>query len=280
MLNKLSAKRDQVNKILGAITQSSSKEKDLANMKDVLSKRAREYAFFTEYCKRLQFFCLHLNDLFVEGTYIHDSYYSKPHAFISFTELPALMMELKQDFDDEQISSLCVSDKNDKLTITRFKAARPLDAILIKFMSIFQTYSNDLFHKTWDHCKQQLIGVQLKLGDIVVKLWEKAVHDSSHFIESLRGRSISLPKVEVLLKNYSTDKNLMKDIRNLEAGICKCIGKPLPASEMWIKECVKRMYQYNALCQHAYAASAFLQLKKTLELTGDFSIVERLASEV
>ena len=147
-----------------------------------------------------------------------------------------------------------------------------------KFVAISQTYPNDLFRKHWKTQKQQCKGGLLKLGD-VVPIWWKALEDCTNFLESLRDRSISLAYVDELLSDYKDEESLHKDIKNLEAGVCECtevgVGK-----QLWIKGCIKRMYQYRALREHASAASAFLKLKDALQLTGDFSKVEKLSTEV
>ncbi len=190
-----------------------------------------------------------------------------------------LKEELKQTFDTVPISEICHSDETHAVTIHCFIQARPLDPFVNQFIAISQTHTNDFFHQYWKDQKEQPGSLPMKISD-VVQIWKKALDDCIHLIESLRSRSIRLPRVEVLLEKYSTKQTLTDNMRNLEIGICECIGKPRPSNQAWINGCIQRMYQYQSLCQHASAALAFLQLKECLELTGDFSIVEKLASEV
>ena len=195
-----------------------------------------------------------------------------------FVEMPELIEELKQPFDTVPMSQICYSNDRNEVIICSFNQARPLDPFVNQFIAISQTHTNDFFHQYWNYQKEQFSSVQMKISD-VVQIWKKALDDCIHLIESLRSRSIRLPRVEVLLEKYSTKQTLTDNMRNLEIGICECIGKPRPSNQ-WINGCIQRMYQYQSLCQHASAALAFLQLKECLELTGDFSIVEKLASEV
>ncbi len=68
MLKKLGAKLGQVNKIIEAIdyTPSANGEKP-QSPKEVLLRRNHEYKEFRKYREQLQHFCLHINDLTVEG---------------------------------------------------------------------------------------------------------------------------------------------------------------------------------------------------------------------
>ena len=68
MLKKLEAKLGQVNKMIEAIdyTPSANGEK-CQSPKEVLSKRNHEYKEFRKYREQLRHFCLHINDLTVEG---------------------------------------------------------------------------------------------------------------------------------------------------------------------------------------------------------------------
>ena len=185
--------------------------------------------------------------------------------------------ELQQLFDDRPLSHICSSNKSDDVVIHCFELARPLEPIVDKFVAISQRHANDLFRKYWKNQKQQHKGVILKFNDIV-QIWECALEKCITFLESLRDRTISLSSVDSLLAN-KTRGNLSQDVRSLEAGVCECTKSPLP-SGVWIEGCVSRMYQYQSLFLHASAASAFLALKTSLGLTGDFSMVERLAEQV
>ena len=189
------------------------------------------------------------------------------------------MQELMKHFETTSISSLCSSDNNGAKKIKWFGAARPLDSIVKDFATLSLKYSSNFFLEVWNSQKVLFTGTNLQIGDIVVKVWQKAFEICVQHIESLRDRSISVKLVDGLLSSYSSKDVLEHEIQQLERGVCECVSKEIPNST-WIKDCVNHMYQYKSLCEHASAASAFLKLKETLELTGDFSVVERLASQV
>ena len=69
LLQKLTNKIDQVNKIIEAITQTPSREEEIAATKEILAKKEHEYFMFTKYREELQYLCHHLEDLKIEGTF-------------------------------------------------------------------------------------------------------------------------------------------------------------------------------------------------------------------
>ena len=185
--------------------------------------------------------------------------------------------EFESVFDDIPISNICSTDDNGAVIVHCFKIAHPLNPILGKFNAISNEYSNDFFRTFWKRQKQKHESTSHLNFANVVQIWEDALEECITFVKSLQNRSISLSSVQELVTKK--EENLSQDITNLEASICVCTGATPPNPE-WIGNCVERMYQYQYLCQHASAASAFVQLKETLELTGDFSMIENLAEEV
>ena len=194
-----------------------------------------------------------------------------------FTGLDSLANEFESVFDDIPMSNICSTDDTGAVVVHCFKIAHPLNPILGKFNAISNEYSNDFFRTFWKRQKQKHESISHLNFANVVQIWEDALKECITFVNSLQNRSISLSSVQELVTKR--EENLSQDISNLVAGICVCTGET-HSNPVWIHNCVTRMYQYQSLCQHASAASAFIQLKKTLQLTGDFSMVEKLADEV
>ena len=189
-----------------------------------------------------------------------------------------LKKELEKDFDDVPMSSICSIDDTDKLVVHCFKIAHPLNHILGKFNTISNKYSNDFFRTFWKRLKREYEGASHLNFANIVQIWENTLKECITFMESLRDRSISLSLVHELVTEKGKEY-LSQDITNLEASVCVCTGTT-PLKPEWIGNCVGRMYQYQSLCHHASAAKVFVQLKETLGLTGDFSMMENLAEEV
>ena len=179
-------------------------------------------------------------------------------------------------FETTKISSLC-SSEDGMMVVKCFPVAKPLDPILNQFQILSQKFPNDTFLDFWRAKKETLEDTML-IDDIVSNVWTPTFQKCVDFLESLRSRSIKLADVDQLLLKY-TPQQLELEVKHLEIGVCECISKQM-TSQSWIRVCIKRMLQYRSLCEHANAAKAFLKVKTTLGLTGDFVVVEKLAAEV
>ena len=184
---------------------------------------------------------------------------------------------LRQTFETTKISSLCSSESG-RMVVKCFPAAEPLDPILNQFQILSLKYTNDTFLDFWRAEKETLKDTPMLIDDIVNDVWTPTFQKCVYFLESLRSRTIKLADVDKLLPKYKPEQ-LELDVKHLEIGVCECIPKQI-TSQSWIRVCIKRMQQYQSLREHANAAKAFLKVKTTLGLTGDFVVVEKLAAEV
>ena len=160
----------------------------------------------------------------------------------------------------------------------RFQSALPLFPIISDFTALVRKYPNNTFNDHWNAEKKGVQNMPLQLVDVVKHVWEPVFMKCCVFLKSLQDKSIRLAEVNKLLDHY-TEKKLIFEIKQLEKGICNCRKTGIP-DDKWIESCVQRMWEYCSLRQHASAAEAFLDLKVTLDLNGDFDIVERLAAKV
>ena len=116
----------------------------------------------------------------------------------------------------------------------------------------------------------------LTLVDIHPKVWEHAFCSCQSLLQELCDRSMKLSRVDRCFKRHKSD--LEMQLGNLLAGVNACLGDR--RSGAWIKGVVRCIYDYWHLCNYQKAATAFLDLKKALNLQGDFRNVEKLATEV
>ena len=180
----------------------------------------------------------------------------------------------------EPISSLCTKDGN-TLIIPCFQSAALLFDILPKIKFMCKTHSSTTFLKIWNARIEKFRNKQLKLEDVIHDIWDSVFHDCSHYVESLKDRTIKLAAVDELLDQYGTNDEtqaLETELNSLEKGICEC--KETPSDGSWIEPCVQRMQEYHSLRQHITAARVILKVKEALSLTGDFEVIENLADQV
>ena len=191
-----------------------------------------------------------------------------------------LQQELQKDFSQEKICTLCVRE-NQEIRVLCFQSAGSLSALADKFYIMNHKHSSDLFTVIWGkemEAARNSPGGSLTLADIHSKVWDPAFHCCQSLLHDLHDRSMKLTQVDKHFKQHK-DRDLERQLKELFAGVNACLGEN--RSGTWIKGVARRIYNYWHLCNCREAASAFLDLRETLNLQkGDFSSVEKLATEV
>ena len=117
----------------------------------------------------------------------------------------------------------------------------------------------------------------LALSDVEKGLWTPVFNQCEELLGKLKDYSLSLQMVDQVFKGQPDIPGI---IRQLYRGVVKCqIGHDVKDFK-WMERVIGRMNQYWRLCSFAKAADAFLKIRDALKLTGDFELVERVASEV
>ena len=190
---------------------------------------------------------------------------------------PELLKEIQQSFEDKKINSLCqTSDTICKVVC--FPTARSLDSCLDDFYLISYKQSSEIFHKFWQEKLVQFPVLNFK--DVHSGVWDKALNSCTKLLSDLKSGNMTLADIDHHFRDvylYRCDK-LRQDLINLHHGLNSV--KPMDENSSWITDIVVRIGQYWDLCGYREAAEAFLKIRNTLKLTGDFAIVERVASKV
>ena len=197
--------------------------------------------------------------------------------------LQDLRDELDQNLDTARLNSLCVSDGASKMTFKLFKSAIPLDPIKIMYDFISRHHQNDLFHRIWERTSLRAARdiPNLTIQDIVTKIWDPAFKECCRILDSLQDNSMKLREVDDRFSGYDDPNVIQNHLYKLFKGVelC-CIRKPPQICPPWIKSAVQRMQEYWTLSRYAKAAQTVLDLRARLGLTGEFSLMETIASQV
>ena len=186
------------------------------------------------------------------------------------------------DYRATNINTLCSSDGQKHFMFHCFTTASPLDPILVKFNFMETKYVNDLFPRIWKSQMKAAVrgNPDFEIGDIVTKIWEPAFLQCQTLLDELQSRSMRLSAMDEHFGIYQTNLNKLEgDLTNLCRGVGSCLNQ-FNVSTSWIRGVVQLMQQYWSLCQCTSAADTFLELKRRLQLEGNFDQVESLASQV
>ena len=106
------------------------------------------------------------------------------------------------------------------------------------------------------------------------------LQSSASLLAKLESGDMTLLDIDFQFKHVYLNKldKLEQDLINLQRGLNAI--KHASSDSKWIKNVVKNIGQYWDLCDYREAAEAFLKIRNTLKLTGDFALVERVATKV
>ena len=193
----------------------------------------------------------------------------------------SLQQELAASVMDEQINHLCKFDGT-SCQVLVLKQARVIDPYLEPLWIFSHVYQSDLFNKLWTaQLKAHNNDGTLTFDDIIKKVWVPVFQQCSDIHEQLISSTITLAQVDQFFKQYLGKENaLAKEIKYLHLAVQKCLKKDVTNNLKWIKAIITKMQQHWELSTYADAAHAFLKIRDALYLTGDFSLVERVAAQV
>lgn len=193
--------------------------------------------------------------------------------------LSDLMDEIRKDFSTTSIGSLCSigSHPDCDIKFMCFKEADPLRSILNYHYILSIKHHSDLFQQIWK-VKLSEVKISLTFEDIVTEVWNPVFSECCQLVDSIRKKSIKLKNVDFYFRDLKVG-SVPDHLRSLYVAVEACRNKV--ASEFdWIQVSADLMEQYWALSKQVEAANIVLDLKKKLKLTGNFEIIEEVASRV
>lgn len=191
--------------------------------------------------------------------------------------------QLQRNFREDKINTLCHTlSSTGTCEVVCFQAAKPLDAYLNDFYIISYTSSSDLFNRFW---RQKLTEIHqihhsISFNNVHGLVWKPVFQSCVELLDKLRSGNMKLSDVDCHFKGTYGDRlsDLSRDLKSLDEAVSSITHSS--SSISWIPKVVQRIKQYWALCGYREAAEAFIKIRDTLKLTGDFSLVEKVAQQV
>ena len=161
---------------------------------------------------------------------------------------------------------------------------RPLESMSYSYVVISKKHANGIFDRVWTERITDLVAAgSVSVSDITSKLWQPTVTKCTDLLTTLQKRTMTLSVVDQYFQPYFNNKEAaLNDMINLFNGLrqhVKTFGEP-KMEERRIREAVDVVQQYWSLRTYSDAAKICLELKEKLKLTGNFDIVNVLASQV
>lgn len=195
--------------------------------------------------------------------------------------LPELKGEVCQHYFHKPLNSLCsTEDSSGKIVFKCLVSASPLEPILTKFHLLFSRHQSDIFRNVWSSKLQEAKQVQMTISDVVTHVWDPVFEECCLLIDNIQSRRIKLQCVDHYFRCFHIgSESVSMHIRKLFVALEACHNREVQ-SLGWIQSAVDRMEQYWSLCELAKAAKIILDLRESTKLTGNFDVIESVASEV
>ena len=199
---------------------------------------------------------------------------------ISITGLDDLRNEITGFNLETPINQLCRREENDVIFISMV-SAKPIDKTARQFDIMYREYSTDIFFSIWKSkvkAARSQRAAKLAIEDIKLIMWGPTVDEGRSLLESLQDRSIKLTEVD---RYFSEIKDLESQLHRFHGGIMRCLGSTEQVKSFkWLKTAVKLIEEYWSLLRLADAADVIIDIKNSLTLSGDFTLIQSIAEKV
>ena len=200
---------------------------------------------------------------------------------VLFPGAGSLSARLSTNFDGCSINKLCKT-VDQKCVVHCFPEAAPLEPIMNKLWIMTHECKSKIFSDYWYDRLALIIhsrSSDLALSDIAEEVWSPVFDQCVKLLTELKDYSVSLMTVNQLFEGQPVPI-ITSSIKQLYKGVELCQNGREVNDFKWMKGVVERMIQFWQLHGFAAAAQAFLEIRDAIKLTGDFQLVENVASLV
>ena len=217
--------------------------------------------------------------------------------------------EVKMEYNEMKINSLCHTNKSREITLLAFKNAHPVMVFLKEFHIMAEEKKNVLFSGIWMEVLESAGQISLDDLDIV---WIKAFYQSIQLRRKLQKMTIEFQEIKKMFSSHRRKneikkalecfatgietcfitKNIIYELQRVNPDICNIqktpeikdilssgvkVQTPSTIVDMpWIKETAEKIEDYWTICCSVDTANILLKLKDNLKLCDRSSVSEHV----
>ena len=200
-----------------------------------------------------------------------------------FAGVQHILKQLSTNLEGMHINKLCSEDDAEQSLVPVLLEIAPLNPIIRGYMCLADSYHSEMFDHVWSEELHQIGTEILSVEEIPTKLWDPVLDKCTHLLTTLQQCTMTISVVEKYFTRYKSRKTAaMCDVGRLFQGLCEFHEKFLKSEKDYqsIQKAVNLIEEYWSLCSYAEAANTCLDMKRKLQLEGDFVEVEKLAEVV
>ena len=199
--------------------------------------------------------------------------------------LGALTEQLRKEFNakycDAAVKDLFLepTTPNQPLECVYF-TVKDIPHELLNFLYVMgNKYHNDLFDICWR--KQCNLYTNLTFEEMYPKVCKPVLDEFEEILLSLQQKTITLENVDKYFQKFEHASDMEDNLKKL----CQSVQEYFPGTQVsrakhWVHGVVKRIQEYKRINSYMSIAVIVLNLKESLKLRGDFTVIERLAGQV
>ncbi len=188
-----------------------------------------------------------------------------------------LKEDAEKDFSTTRIADAiqCRYQQTDKHDLIGFTAVtKELLGFALEVRLLHETHPSNYFNKVWKEAYEKRRIHAATLVDFVRELWRDVLGQCEKFIKRYQTGAVQLSEVEETFGKYNKGQ-IKRELCTLHKGLFEC--RRVTESTTWVQEVVKTIQHCRELKQYADTASAVIELRDCLNLTGDFKEVQNIS---
>ncbi|XP_028416584.1 E3 ubiquitin-protein ligase rnf213-alpha-like [Dendronephthya gigantea] len=185
--------------------------------------------------------------------------------------LRALSEKIVQDFSELSIRDICVQ-RSGRFDVIFFNLD---DKYLDMVSRINEIESSRIFVKLWRKYSEKLQNEQVTMENIL-QIWIKVCEQLEEISEQFGNGEMLLKDIDKYLDLFQTNYTDLEGEFKLLFSFLSHPKKHLDETERNLAARITQVKRYKKISDARQAGKAILQLKETLRLTGDFSVVEKI----
>ena len=193
-----------------------------------------------------------------------------------------LQKEYNAEYNDVAVKDLFMETTNsNQQPVCKYFTVKDMSNKLLKYLFVMgKKYHNDLFESCWrKQCKSHNnLSTFTELHEMVCL---PVLDECKEILSSLELKTMTLENVDKYFQKFQQGTDLESNLNKLCQGIQQCFPdeKCLPAKQ-WVPRVVLHIQEYKKINSYMNVAKIVLELKESMKLTGDFTVINTLAQQV
>ena len=191
-----------------------------------------------------------------------------------------LQKEFHAEYNDFAVKDLFAETSDSSQPVCTYFTVNDIPNELLKYLYIMgNKYRNDLFDSFWrERCKQ--FNNLSTFNEVHETVCKHVLDECKEILLSLVQKTMTLENVDKYFRKFQ-EIDLENNLSKLCQGMLQCYpDTELKPAKQWVHGVVVHIQEYKKINSYMNVATIVLELKKSMNLTGDFTVIDTLAQQV